>query len=80
MKSLIIAVLLLPTAALAQGGPYGTQIPRIQSPRPMPLPQAQPFPPMVPVQPPPLMPAPLMQAPPACVNTCGPYGCQMVCY
>ena len=80
MKSLLLAVLLLPTAALAQGGPYGTQIPRIQSPRPMPPPQAQPFPPMAPVQPLPQMQVPYMQAPPVCTNACGPYGCQLVCY
>ena len=80
MKFLIIAVLLLPTAALAQGGPYGTQIPRIHSPRPMPLLQPQPMPPMQPLLELPAMQVPQMQAPPVCTNACGPYGCQLVCY
>jgi hypothetical protein len=76
MKSLIIAVLLLPTTAMAQvsGGPYGVPVPRIHSPRPAPLPQPAPLPEMPTVQ------WPQMQAPPVCQNVCNLYGCQLVCY
>lgn len=82
MKFLILAaVLLFPTAALAQmsSGPYGTQVPRIHSPRPAPLPQ-MPAPPEVPVVQWPQMQVPAMQAPPVCQNVCNLYGCQLVCY
>ena len=81
MKSaIILAALLIPTAAMAQmsSAPYGTQVPRIHSPQPLPLPQAPPMPQMPQAAPlPQLTPMP---APPVCQNVCGPYGCQMVCY